>query len=128
MFPLHVVMWRGRRCADLRARAITRIHQPLLGQTRERLLIQSPPLILNIRPMPTTDIRPFIPIQAEPAQIGQQRRRKVWTGPIWIEVFHTQHKAAPALARIEPGQQRRPYVTEMDRAGRARREAATSLC
>ena len=114
---------RTRNRCDLLARTGTRIAVSSLAQRANCLLVHGQSRTLHIGAKPSTDVRSFIPIKAQPAQIGEHLLHRTRLHARCIEVFYAQHKRSLALTRMEPSNERSPRGAEMNRAGRRRSKA-----
>ena len=108
---------------ELLGRAEAVIRAPFLEEHARARLIFSEPLGRSIRPDRSADLRPLIPVQAEPAQIFENRRVGVGRRALDVGVFDAQDERAVLPAREQPVEQRRADVADVQVAGRARGES-----
>ena len=85
--------------------------------------IQVQPLGLPIRSPRTADVGAFVPVQAEPAEIAEDRRFRHVGRALDVGVLDAKDERAAVAAREEPIEQRRAGVADMQMPGRARRES-----
>ena len=83
------------------------------------------PLGLPVRPARTADVGPLVPVEAEPAQIAQDRRLGLARRALDVGVLDAQDERAARAARQQPVEQRRARVADVELAGGAGCEADT---
>ena len=101
-------VWGAGGFLDVLARAVA-----LKGGKLGECLLISRVAILLVDDLP-------IPVQAERGEVLQLALRRLPRGALRVNVLHAHKKAAPAAPGVEPSQQRRAEVTQMQIAGRAR--------
>ncbi len=111
---------RARGARDVGARARARERAPRGQQPRDGLVVARDALALPIRPPRAALLRPLVPIEPEPAQIVEEARLGVGDHARAIEVLDAHDEGRVRGARVEPRQQRRARVAEVDGARRAR--------
>ncbi len=123
------IAWRTTRGAlrlachfQLHCRAETGINLALLLQLCRFSLIYRGTLRLCVGLVCATHSRSFLPIQAEPVQIGLQILGKLFTTALGIRVLDAQQEHAIAALRQQPAEQRRAHIAEVQLAGGAGRE------
>src|SRR5688572_11848110 len=94
----------------------------LLNEDTRARLIFPEPLGRPVRTNGTADLWTFIPVEAEPAQIFENRRVGVGCGALNVGVFDTQDERAVLPAREQPVEQRRADIADVQMAGGARSE------
>jgi hypothetical protein len=90
----------------------------------ERRGVVPSPLRLPVGPVGATQVGPLVPVEPEPAQLVQDPRLHAGAHPRAVQVLHAHQPGAAAGAGVQPGEQRRPGVAEVERTGRTWGEAA----
>src|SRR2546423_7649472 len=87
-------------------------------------------LALNVRRKRPGDVRSFIPVEPEPAQIFADRVREFFAATIAIQVFDPQHQLTTRFARALLCMPERHGMTDVQEAGwrRCNSAAICSLC
>src|SRR5712692_6662918 len=83
------------------------------------MVIEREPFALCIRCVGTANIRPFIPVEAEPAQIVQHAFGGPTTYTGTVEVFDAQYELTICATCVEPGKQSGAQVAQVQVARRA---------
>src|SRR5207247_6782692 len=76
-------------------------------------------LRLPVRSMRPADVRPLVPVEAEPAEILKDRRLRLPGRALRVSVLNPQHEGAAAAAREQPVEQRRTGVADVEVTGGA---------
>jgi hypothetical protein len=76
---------------------------------------------LRVRRMRPAAIRPFVPLNTQPAQVFEHSRNKFWTAAIGIEVFVAKYKNAARFPRPFRRNQKGTRVAEVENSRRRRR-------
>ncbi len=105
---------------ELRRRAETVVRVVRAEQLLRVRLIEVQPLGLPVRPVPAADVRPLIPLEAQPAQIADNRRLRLARRALDVGVLDAQDDGAAGTAREQPVEQRRPRVADVELTGGAR--------
>ena len=108
---------------ELLGRAEAVIRAPLLDEHARARLIFSEPLGRSIRAHGAADLWPFIPVEAEPAQILEDRRVGVGRRALDVGVFDAQDERTVLPARKQPVEERRADVADVKMACGARSES-----
>ena len=124
------VAWRATR-GELRAarqrkflrRAEAWVCQARLAQPRRGLGMERTALALPVRAVRAIDIGAFVPLDPEPAQVGEQLLEVTLLAALRIGVLHAQHHAPAARSRGEMIEERGPGIADVQAASRARRES-----
>ena len=116
----------GRRGDRLQVLAGARAGEETPGpmQARQRRLVVDRALGLRVRGVRPTLPGSLVPVEPEPREVRERRRRGAGHRPRWIEVLQPPDEGAPSAAYREPGRQRRPRATDVERPRRRRRPAA----
>src|SRR5919201_1263864 len=85
--------------------------------------IQVQPLRLPIRTMRTTDVRAFVPVKPEPAQILEDAGLRFTSRSLDIGILDAQDECAVLAARQQPVEKRGARVAHVQLAGGAWRES-----
>ena len=95
----------------------------LLDELAGVSLVVLQPLGLDVRPVVAAGLRPFVPLQPQPAQAAEDRlqRPRIVARP--VGVLNAQNEHAIRVARVEPVEQRRADASDVRDAGGAGREA-----
>src|SRR5690606_29240223 len=109
---------------ELAPRAGARIQPAVFEQPADRFFVQRDPLALPVRAVRPPDVRPFVPVEAEPAQIVEERRLILGLAAVPVDVFDAQHENAAGLAHMQPGDQCGEGVAVVETARRRWRIAA----
>src|SRR5205807_5898584 len=98
---------------NLRARAVTRIHEVSIDEVLQVEGIDFLPLALHIGCVTPTNIRSLVPIQTKPAQVSEHVLCccRSHTGP--VQVLNTHHELTTSAASEKPGQQGSTQVAEV---------------
>ena len=80
-------------------------------------LVQLEPLRLHVRPEGTADIRPFVPVQAEPAQGREERLDAAFDITLLVGVLDAQDELTAVVPRQQPVVERRADVADVRLAG-----------
>jgi hypothetical protein len=106
---------RRGRLADLRARAPAGVDEPVALQLRQRVGVE-----VQARGLPD-DLA--VPVDPDRREVGELLAREVRADPPGVEVLDPQQERRALGAGVEPRQQRRAQVAEVQRAGRRGGEA-----
>src|SRR5216684_1435438 len=120
-----VLVWGAGSTSNLCAAAITWVDQPPVRKALQVASVHLLSFALRIWRIRTTNIRPFIPIQTQPAQVAEHALGDSWAHTRSIQVFDTQHELSACAASEEPRQQRRAQVAQVEVAGGTGRVATT---
>ena len=82
------------------------------------------PLRLVVRRDAARRFRPFVPIEAQPAQAVQDRRERLLDVPLLVGVVDAQDELAALPFGEQPVEQRRPHAADVQVAGRAGSETS----
>src|SRR5215467_8240971 len=77
------------------------------------MLVDIKTLALHIGGIGAAAVWPLVPIEAEPEQVAQHAFSRVRTDAREIEVFDAQDKLASRAAGVEPRQQRRAQIAQV---------------
>jgi len=116
-----------RRAGDgqqLGAAAIARVEQTLLLKPPQGLLVSFKPERLDIGPVGTADVRPLVPVDAEPAEILQEQPVIVRLATRPVDIFDAENELSAPASRVEPGEESGSGVADVHLAGRRRRETS----
>ena len=83
-------------------------------------LIEMKPLGLPVRTPRSADIGPLVPVEAEPAQVGDDARLRLAGRSIGVRVLDAEDIGAALTAREQPVEQRGARVADVKVAGRTR--------
>src|SRR3989442_13363553 len=78
------------------------------------------PLGLPVRTPRSADIGPLVPVEAEPAQVGDDARLRLASRSIGVGVLDAEDIGAALPAREQPVEQRGARVADVKMAGRTR--------
>ena len=109
-------------CQPLR-RAEALIRVTLLDELAGVSLVVLQPLGLDVRPVVAAGLRPFVPLQPQPAQAAEDRLQRPRIVARLVGVFDAQNEHAIRVARVEPVEQRRAEASDVRDAGGAGGEA-----
>jgi hypothetical protein len=110
---------RGCSGPDLRTRAVAGVEQPTGIE---------PPYSLPVKlhPLRLAQDGP-VPVESEATEIRELRLLDSGPYPRAVQVFHPHEEPRPRRTREQPCQHGRTQVAEMERSGRARREASIGV-
>ena len=108
---------------ELLGRAEAVVRAPFLDEHARARLIFPEPLGRSVRPHRSADLRPLIPVQAEPAQILEDHRVGVGRRALDVGVFDAKDERAVLPARQQPVEERCADVADVQVPGRARSES-----
>ena len=77
-------------------------------------------MLLAIRLVRAADVRAFVPVDAEPAQVAEQLVHEVLARARLVGVLDAQDEAPAALAGRQKIEQRRAGIAQMQQSGGAR--------
>ena len=80
------------------------------------------PLRLEVRGVRPADVRPFVPVEAEPAQAVDDPRDHLPRRSLGVGVLDAQHERAAMPPREQPVEERRARAADVQVAGRRRCE------
>jgi hypothetical protein len=101
------LLWSAGGMRDLCSTAIAWIDQFRFLQLLQILLINVEALALRIGSVGAAAIWPFIPIQAQPAQVCEHAFRRSRAHARLVEILDAHHELAACTASKEPGEQGR---------------------
>jgi hypothetical protein len=104
------------RLRQLLPRTAARINESAIAKEFPRRQMDFPPFTLRVRRMRPAAVRPFVPANAQPAQVFVHRGNKFWTASIGIEVFVPKHENAVRLLRPIRRNQKSTRMSEMEKA------------
>ena len=107
------------------SRTATGIEEAALTQFLPSSEIDAVSLALDVRCIRASDIWPFLPIDAEPAQVVEHSRGIFCATSIRVQVFHTHHKGARCGDRPLVSREECACVADVQIACRRWREPAT---
>ena len=82
-----------------------------------------PALALDIRTVRPAAVGSFVPSQAEPAQVFDDRLPELGLAAVAIKVFHPQQQPAAGIPGALPRQPKRAGVPQMKKTGGRRRDS-----
>ena len=103
------------------ARVVVRL--ALAHQGLRVLAIELGPLRLEVRRVRPADVRPFVPVEPEPAQAVDDAGDHLPRRPLGVGVLDAQHERAAMPPREQPVEERRARAADVEVAGRGRRKA-----
>src|SRR5258708_39540592 len=111
-----VLVWGAGSTSNLCAAAITWVDQPTVCKALQVASVYLLPFALRIWRIRTTNIRPFIPVQAQPAQVAEHALGGSWAHTRSIQVF-ARSAGGQFVLRIEDLDRPRvrPRATEIAR-------------
>src|SRR5215469_6188429 len=112
------------RALQIFARAAARIDEAAVAEFAPRVDIEIAPLALHVRTKSSAGIGPFLPGQAEPAQILEHGVNEFGPGALKIQILVAKNKFAACGAGPLVGHPEGSRVAEMKVSGRRRSEAA----
>src|SRR6266851_5789276 len=109
--------------------AKTQISLALAQQPLGMFAINRQPVRLPIRAEPATYVRPLVPIQAEPLEVGDELVFKAGFAPIYVGVFDAKYHRPALLPREKPVKERSARVADMQMSSWGGSEAhAYGIC
>ena len=98
-----------------RAETVVRVAagQELVGVGR----IEVQPLRLPIRAVRPLDVRPFVPVQTQPAKVVEDAELRLTRRALDVGVFDTQDERAVLAVREQPVEERRARVADVQLTG-----------
>src|SRR5262245_15561619 len=81
------------------------------------------PLRLAVWTVRTIDVRPLVPVQAEPPQVPDDRRLRFTCRSLGVGVLDAEHEGAAVAARQQPVEERGARVADVEHPGRTRCES-----
>jgi hypothetical protein len=121
------LMRSAQRRRQIPPRTAAWIDESAFAQPFPRRKINISPFALHIRPELTTHIRPFVPVNSQPAQILKRALCILRSAPVAIEIFHPHYQGAARFSRPPPRRGKRPRMTDMQIACRRRCQPAAIL-
>src|SRR6185436_4417802 len=108
-----------------RAEAVVRTagDQHLLGVGA----VQMEPLRLTVRSASAADVRPFVPVQTEPAEIPEDGRLGFGGRPLDVGILDAEHELAARPARHQPVEERGARIADVQLPGWARSESQSHV-
>ena len=85
---------------------------------RQPFFVNRATLLLAIGRVRSTDIRPFVPVQAQPAQVLEQLAHERLGAASLVGILDAQDEPAARLARSQEIEQRRAGIAQMQMARR----------
>src|SRR5690606_1360241 len=107
---------------DLAPGAVALVEEAPPGEPAQGLLVQRLAPGLEVRGTGAAHVRPLVPVQPEPAQVAELPLQVLRPHPPRVQVLHPYDEAPAGGAHLEPGEQRRAGVHEMEVPRGARRE------
>ena len=107
------------RNAQLRLCTKAGIGQARGIQARQPFFVDGPTLLLAIHRVRAAHVRPLVPIDAQPVQVGEQGAHEILVGARLVGILDTQYESPAGLARGQVVQQRGAGVPEVQEPGRA---------
>ena len=108
---------------ELRRRAEAVVRVTAVQQLVRVGRVEMQPLGLAIRSVHAADIRAFVPVEPEPAQILEDARLGLARRSLGVGVLDAQDERAILAMREQPVEERRPRVADVELTGRARCES-----
>src|SRR5688500_4993765 len=90
-----------------------------------RCAVTIEPFGLKVRRVRSANLRPLVPIDAEPPQSVEDTGDHFRLVSLDVGVFDAQDEAAAVAARVQPVEQRSPGAADVQVTGRGRGEAET---
>ena len=112
----------GARASSCLRRAEAVVRAAARDEIARRLAIELEPLGLPVRRVRPADVRALVPVEAEPAQVVENRCLGLARRSLGVGVLDAQDERAAVAAREQPVEQRRARVADVQLAGRTRRE------
>ena len=100
-------------------RAVAGVGLAVRRQLLEQGSVEFAALRLGVRGRRAADLRPLIPVQAQPPHVRDQFIAKTHLATLDIRVFDAQDEAPAALARPKMAEKGRPRVSQVQRTRRA---------
>src|SRR5690606_26137190 len=97
-----------------RAQLLARTRARVGVERRERGLVERPALGLPVGPVGTADVGALVPVEAEPAEIGEEAGLELRPRAAAIDVLDAHHEGAAGRPGVEPGEERRAGVAEVE--------------
>src|SRR5271165_1688150 len=97
--------------------AETTVSFALLEQLVRMLAIDPQTLALAVGRIRAANLRPFLPVQTQPAQIFYQLRFVAGLAALHVGVFNTEYKVSSIVAGEEPVVESRAGVTHVQHTG-----------
>ena len=89
--------------------------------------VERTPLALFVRDEGTTNVRTFLPVDAEPMEVFQHSLSELGARALRVEVFVSEDEYAASIASTFEGDPERPSVTEVKQA-RGRGSDPATVC
>ena len=106
----------------LRPGAPAAVYEPLFLQHGEGRAVQPAARALSIALV----LRPAgVPVQAQPAEVVRHELRAVHIAPVGVQVLEAEDELPAQMADVQPGQEARADIPQMQPPARAGREAAS---
>ncbi|CDN45959.1 hypothetical protein BN871_JT_00040 [Paenibacillus sp. P22] len=109
---------------ELRAAAKARVEPSLSRQPVQSFPIERKPLALRVRAAGAADVRAFVPVDAEPAQIRERCFRVFGSGAGAVDILHPQDERSSCGSYLQPCQERGPCIAKMHESRRGRSESS----
>jgi cyclophilin family peptidyl-prolyl cis-trans isomerase len=103
-------------------RAEARIRLPLRRQAQQRRLVDRRTLALPVWPVRAADVRAFVPVEPQPAQLAQLEFEQRLVTAFGVGVLDAQNEATARGARRQPAEQGRAGIAQVQCAARTGRK------
>jgi len=99
-------------------RAVAVVRRSVGEEPLDPLVVDRQPFALLVRAVLATDLRPFVPVEAEPAEVLDRRGDRLVAHPGPVGVLDPEDEPAAGVPRPRPGVQRGPHVADGQVAAR----------
>lgn len=117
----------GGGAGDVGAGAGAGVDELEVAEAGESGVVEVEALRLGVRGLGTADVGAFVPVEAEPAEVGDGEFGHAGADTGAVEVFGAEDDAAPCPAGKQPGEEEGAGVAEVEAAGGRWSEAAGGL-
>jgi hypothetical protein len=101
------------KMGNLCSTAIAGIDEAKITQALQVVLIDGNALALCVGSIGAATVRPFIPVETEPMQIGEHTLCSSWTYAWAVEVLNAQHKPSVTAPYEKPGKESCAQVAQV---------------